>query len=99
MENIYTDIVYVHITRNIDDQITSFQRTWMSNKSYEGIHNYITITNTKITNFLNQKKRKFLHINMSDNPNFLSVIKNFIQDEKLIDFFSSNGYEGSKSKI
>lgn len=78
LHNLFTDIYYIHLYRNIDDQVRSFKKTFMMNKSADEIKAHINTTNNKILKYLTQKKRKYLSINISDNTDFLNNIKSFL---------------------
>lgn len=78
MHSIYKKIIYIHIHRNMQDQINSFKRTWMYTQTDQQIYNYIQNTNEKILEFLVNQKKNFLSVNMSEDTNFLHTIKDFI---------------------
>lgn len=73
----YFKVKYIHLTRNLDDQIMSIQKLgW--DLSYP-IDEYITKTNSVIETFLSKKKiSQFIHKNISTDINFLEEIYQFI---------------------
>lgn len=78
LENLYNKVLYIHLTRNTDEQITSLKKTFMKGQSIDYINNYIKKTNNNITNFIADKKDRSISINISEDINFLEIIKNFI---------------------
>lgn len=78
IDSIYKKIKYIHISRDLGEQINSFKRTWMYTQTDEQISNYITNTNNNIIQFLTNQNKDFLSINMSTDKNFLHTIRDFI---------------------
>jgi hypothetical protein len=78
LENLY-DVKYVFLERNLSDLLPSFQKTIGKTKNIKDCKKYILSINFAIQNFLSTKNiKKFIHINISQNNNFLNKIKNFI---------------------
>lgn len=77
LEKLYK-VKYVHLTRNIDDQLLSMEkRGWQNNKSH------VIETNNAIGNFLlNKPPNQHIQKNISVDKNFLEDIYNFIVAEK-----------------
>lgn len=79
LDSMYNNI-YIHLTRNINEQSCSLKKTFLNYKSIKDIEYYINQTNDRISNFLEKKNKKIL-MNISDNDNFLHDIQKFILNE------------------
>jgi hypothetical protein len=78
LENLY-NVKYVFLERNLSDLLPSFQKTIGKAKNIKDCQKYILSINCAIKNFLSTKNiKKFIHINISENNNFLNEIKHFI---------------------
>jgi len=77
LEKLYK-VKYVHLTRNIDDQVSSMTKTgWQNRKSH------IIETNNAISSFLlNKPPHQHIQKNISIDKNFLEDIYNFIVAEE-----------------
>jgi len=73
LESLYR-VKYIHLTRNIKDQISSMTRL-----NWTNVKNHISHTNDAINNFLLTKQsNQYIKKNISVDKNFLEDIYNFI---------------------